>query len=607
MLYKESRPLFFRDSLGQEHITGILLSQVKNDKLAHAMMFTGIRGTGKTTFGKLIAKAVNCEEPNDGEPCGVCQSCVDADAGQHMDIYEIDAASNNGVDDVRAMKEDVTKMPYRNKKVIIIDEAHMLSNAAFNALLKLIEEPPAHVIFIFATTEPHKVLPTIRSRCQIFNLKRMDNDVIISGVVRALQKFGYAVPDRVALELIAKLSGGSMRDALSITDSLLNHDKSVAFTIDDIERQQGLVNQESMNSFVKLMLSGDKAETFKLLMGMYEDGLNTVQFVSSVEELLKDCLVMRSGADISMPSSYVSALGEMVSMASESTLYSVMNAFRNIKGKNVGISDIQFAILSQMTAMADTNDERKVVIEPQVVEMDEKKIRNFIQDEIKKVYDLIEELKQSGSKVIEPHFANVQACEISKPFVSTLPGEEVAFYSRDVADRKVSKLFTGVIKSVTDTFKSKQRKVDVKEEAAKLIESTEMVKEAFSDTMPEIDFSGPSYVDVLDDEDCYNHYYENVSPEDVEVSVIDEVTITDTESEEDNNVLLGVFENLMGDDVFKKVAQKGLVEPVLGDDNMISLISSDSVTFIWLQSFVETKKQLIKNMFGVALVAQKVD
>ena len=215
-LYRKFRPQTFDEVKGQDHIVTTLKNQIRNHRLGHAYLFCGTRGTGKTTVAKILAKAVNCEHPIDGEPCGECETCKSITEGSSLNVIEIDAASNNGVDNIREIKEQVQYSPATGKyKVYIIDEVHMLSIGAFNALLKTLEEPPAHIVFILATTEPHKILPTIISRCQRFDFQRVDENDIITRLKYVLEeeKVDY---EEEALAIISKLADGGMRDALSI-------------------------------------------------------------------------------------------------------------------------------------------------------------------------------------------------------------------------------------------------------------------------------------------------------------------------------------------------------------------------------------------------------
>ena len=217
-LYRKWRPQTFGDVQGQDHIVTTIRNQVAAGRVSHAYLFCGTRGTGKTTVAKILAKAVNCEHPVDGEPCGHCRSCRSIDEGNSMNVLEIDAASNNGVDYIRRIREEVQYAPTEGRyRVYIIDEAHMLTNNAFNAFLKTLEEPPEYVIFIFATTEANKILQTVESRCQRYDFHRIDSSVIAARLAQMTQAEGIRIDER-ALRFLAAKGEGSMRDAISLLD-----------------------------------------------------------------------------------------------------------------------------------------------------------------------------------------------------------------------------------------------------------------------------------------------------------------------------------------------------------------------------------------------------
>ncbi len=241
-LYRKYRPDNFDDVKGQEHIVTTIRNQIKYDRIGHAYLFCGTRGTGKTTIAKLLAKAVNCEHPLDGSPCEECASCKAIQAGSSLNVVEIDAASNNGVDNIRQINDAVKYSPTEGKYLVyIIDEVHMLSAGAFNALLKTLEEPPAYVIFILATTESHKVLDTIKSRCQRFDFRRISQDVIVGRLKELLDKEGIKATDE-AVNYIASAADGSMRDSLSILDQCISFNLGEELTYDRVLSTIGAVD-----------------------------------------------------------------------------------------------------------------------------------------------------------------------------------------------------------------------------------------------------------------------------------------------------------------------------------------------------------------------------
>lgn len=267
-LYRKYRPLTFDDVVAQPHITQTLLNQLVNNKTAHAYLFTGSRGTGKTTCARIFAKAINCEHPINGNPCLKCDICRDADEGALSDIIEIDAASNNGIDDVRDLREGALYTPERCKyKVYIIDEVHMLSKDAFNALLKIMEEPPPHVKFILATTEIHKVLPTILSRCQRFDFHRIQPADIKKRLLYVAEKENIRLDDTAA-ELIAKTADGGMRDALSLLDQCIAFSEDV--TEEVVANAAGIAGREYLFEIIDAVIGYDPSKAIAVIQKLYE-------------------------------------------------------------------------------------------------------------------------------------------------------------------------------------------------------------------------------------------------------------------------------------------------------------------------------------------------
>ena len=295
-LYRKWRPRIFDDVVGQEPITTTLKAQVKAKKTAHAYLFTGTRGTGKTTCSKILAKAVNCPNVTDGNPCGVCEICRGVDDGTLMDVVEIDAASNNGVDNIRDLRDEANFTPAVAKmRVYIIDETHMLSTGAFNALLKIMEEPPEHVLFILATTEAHKVPATIASRCQRFDFKRIDSGVIAKRLQAVARQEEIPLQEDAALT-IASLSDGGMRDALSLLD--LCSARSGDITAQVVLDCAGIVGREYLFAIAEAVIGGDAAAALEIVQTLYQRSISVDKLCSELTEHFRNLMVAKSVKDL---------------------------------------------------------------------------------------------------------------------------------------------------------------------------------------------------------------------------------------------------------------------------------------------------------------------
>ena len=279
-LYRKFRPNRFEDVKGQEHIVTTLKNQLKAERIGHAYLFCGSRGTGKTTIAKIFARAVNCEEPQDGNPCGECAACKAISAGASMNVIEIDAASNNGVDNIREIVDEVSYSPAQGKyKVYIIDEVHMLSIGAFNALLKTLEEPPSYVIFILATTEVHKIPITILSRCQRYDFKRITVETIMGRMQELMETEGSEVEER-ALRYIARAADGSMRDALSLLDQCIAFHFGDRLTYEKTLDVLGAVDTSVFSRMLRLVLDKNILGAIGLLEEVIMQGRELSQFVA---------------------------------------------------------------------------------------------------------------------------------------------------------------------------------------------------------------------------------------------------------------------------------------------------------------------------------------
>lgn len=287
-LYRIYRPKMFSDIVGQSHITQILKNQIAEGSISHAYLFSGGRGTGKTSTAKVFAKAINCENMENSEPCFSCRPCMDGD----IDIIEIDAASNNSVDNIRELRDNVAYTPsYGKYKVYIIDEVHMLSQGAFNALLKTLEEPPPHVVFILATTEPQKIPPTVLSRCQRFDFRKIDKSIIIDRMKDILRDIKTEYEDE-ALELISQKAEGGMRDALSLLDQSLSYGP---IKYEKVIEALGDVSHERLHEVIEAISSKTPIKAIEILDFIFKSGKDVKLFLSDYIQYLRDVLVFSSG------------------------------------------------------------------------------------------------------------------------------------------------------------------------------------------------------------------------------------------------------------------------------------------------------------------------
>lgn len=336
-LYRKFRPDTFADVKGQDHIVTTLKNQIKANRIGHAYLFTGTRGTGKTTVAKILAKTVNCENPTEDGPCGACRICRAIAAGASMNVIEIDAASNNGVDNIREIVDEVSYSPAEGKyKVYIIDEVHMLSIGAFNALLKTLEEPPGYVIFILATTEVHKLPITILSRCQRYDFKRISIDTITTRMKTLIEAENVKVEDK-ALRYIAKLADGSMRDALSLLDQCIAFHLGKELTYDKVLDVLGAVDTGVFSSLLRYVLERNVLGCIELLEEIVMQGRELTQFVTDFTWYLRNLLLVKSSDNledvIDMSTDNLNRLKEEAGMVETDRIIRYIRIFSELSGQ----------------------------------------------------------------------------------------------------------------------------------------------------------------------------------------------------------------------------------------------------------------------------------
>ena len=336
-LYRKFRPDNFDDVKGQDHIVTTLTNQIKHNLIGHAYLFCGTRGTGKTTVAKILAKAVNCQHPVNGSPCGECDMCKAIQAGTSMNVIEIDAASNNGVDNIREIREEVAYRPTEgNYKVYIIDEVHMLSTGAFNALLKTLEEPPSYVIFILATTEAYKIPITILSRCQRYDFHRITIDTIAARLDELLKIEGVEAEEK-AVRYVAKAGDGSMRDALSLLDQCIAFYLGQTLTYDKVLEVLGAVDTEVFSKLLRKVLQGDVTGAIRTLEDLIIGGRELGQFVGDFTWYMRNLLLVKTSENpeeaIDVSSENLKLLREESEMVDVETLMRYIRIFSDLSSQ----------------------------------------------------------------------------------------------------------------------------------------------------------------------------------------------------------------------------------------------------------------------------------
>lgn len=405
-LYRKWRPKTFSDVVGQDHVTAVLRYEIEKKQTAHAYLFCGSRGTGKTTCAKILAKALNCENPQNGDPCGTCQSCRGIESGNIIDVIEMDAASNNGVDDIREIRESVDFVPAETKKrVYIIDEVHMLSQSAFNALLKTLEEPPEHVVFILATTELQKIPATILSRCQRFDFRRIDAAVIVERLKKIAQAEQIQIND-AALYLIARAANGGMRDAIGMLEVCgagglggeLITEKRAAELI-------GVSDTDTMEQLLRAVLSSDFEEIFAICDTVFRGALDAEAFWTNFMGFYRDLFVIRMAKHpenyLDLPQSRLAELAELAKPFSKEQLLA------------------HFSILDDTLAALQTNrTSKRVAVETGLIKLSDRRLGTDSASLLSRIA-AIEDKLASGIPMAAQSAPKASETEAEKPSAAT--------------------------------------------------------------------------------------------------------------------------------------------------------------------------------------------
>lgn len=493
-LYRRFRPKNFTQVVGQKHVVRALKNEIKTGSFAHAYLFCGIRGTGKTSIARIFSKAVNCLDSKDGEPCGKCEICRAIDDGTFLDIYEIDAASNNSVDNIREIRDDIGFTPALGKyKVYIIDEVHMLSTSAFNAFLKTLEEPPQHVIFILATTDPQKVPDTILSRCQRFDFRRISDEDMTAKLKEIADELNIEVDD-AAYKLIVSKADGALRDAISLFDKCASYcgDK---ITHDDAIDVLGVFDYEILLKFSRDIYDYNIKEALKLIEDVYENGKDIVKFVDELIRHYRNLMLLKVGVGDT-----VEYGGELYGEVSEqASLYSEKRITRCID------------ILNEASNKMKWTDIPRITLEVAVVRICEPQVENSA-DTFEERLSKLEKNIESGNIKIKP-----EEKERVKDDVKQKPPQETK------SDEKETQL--------TDETVSEDE-VSVKD-----------IKEKWNDVLNELRKEKPSMYFFM--KDCKFQFKNNG----IVILCKNELMKNSISKKENNDMLAGIIGNILGREI----------------------------------------------------------
>ena len=369
-LYRKYRPQTFDEVVGQDHITTSLINQMNNDSISHAYLFTGTRGTGKTSIAKIFARAINCEHPKNGSPCGQCDTCKELSKANNMDILEIDAASNNGVDEIRDLREKIKYPPVNGKyKVYIIDEVHMLSSSAFNALLKTLEEPPRYVVFILATTEVHKLPATILSRCMRFDFKLVSLEDLEKLTKKIFDKENIKYEDEAVAE-IARLGEGSVRDTLSIADMCVAYSNRNV-TYESVLDSVGATSRDVLYKMAQCIISKNETDVLNNIHSVSVSGKNMNQFADDLAEYFRDLAVVKTTPNyaeiLKYPTDILEKLKSLADKASMKELINCLNEISSLEQEFKYTANPRLLLEITLLNLCMNKDDKRVAVKDMAV------------------------------------------------------------------------------------------------------------------------------------------------------------------------------------------------------------------------------------------------